>query len=249
MKVDRLREVACIYGFTRLEAAPSATESELDDITLAVRGASLGATPPWFPTVEQLGEGIFLHFASRAIASWVSDIGVTARAAVLKAGEALDAQRRSLPKPEHLCVAYWALHSLSHALMIELSLECGYPLSSLKERIYASKPGATPRHGLLVYTATSGGQGTLGGLSDMAKAVPRLLDRALEELAICSNDPVCLEHGPDDVHDDRHLHGAACHACLLVPETSCEARNGRLDRALLLIGSLDVPPLLNGGAG
>lgn len=29
------------------------------------------------------------------------------------------------------------------------------------------------------------------------------------------------------------LQGAACHACLLVPETSCEARNTRLDRGLL----------------
>ena len=27
---------------------------------------------------------------------------------------------------------------------------------------------------------------------------------------------------------------AACHACALVPETSCEHRNGLLDRALLV---------------
>jgi hypothetical protein len=35
-------------------------------------------------------------------------------------------------------------------------------------------------------------------------------------------------------HDDRTLHGAACHGCLLVAETSCEARNLFLDRALMV---------------
>jgi hypothetical protein len=30
------------------------------------------------------------------------------------------------------------------------------------------------------------------------------------------------------------LHGAACHGCLLISETSCEARNVSLDRALLI---------------
>ena len=67
----------------------------------------------------------------------------------------------------------------------------------------------------------------------MANQVPRLLDQALGRLTTCSNDPVCDEHRADDRHDGRHLHGAACHGCLLVPETSCEARNGRLDRRLI----------------
>ena len=116
-------------------------------------------------------------------------------------------------------------------------MDCGYPLSSLKERIYASRKGdETQRHGILIYTASAGGQGTLGGLSSMAARVPALMARAIEGLELCSNDPVCAEHRPDEPHDERHLHGAACHACLLVPETSCEARNGRLDRALLRAG-------------
>lgn len=244
VRVDRLREVACIYGFTRLEAAPSATESELDEIRLAVQGAPLGSGTTWFPAVEQLGEGIFMRFDSAKILEWSERPDVSAHAQLLRAGETQDARRRGLTSADHLGVAYWAIHSLSHALMIELSLECGYPLSALKERIYASKAGAPPRHGLLIYTATSGGQGTLGGLSDMAQHVPRLIERALDRLSTCSNDPVCSEHRPDDEHDDRHLHGAACHACLLVPETSCEARNGRLDR-ILLVGSDAVTGLFD----
>ena len=60
------------------------------------------------------------------------------------------------------------LHGLSHALMAEIALECGYPASALKERIYAlwdpARFGATGRFGILIYTATAGNQGTLGGL-------------------------------------------------------------------------------------
>ena len=35
---------------------------------------------------------------------------------------------------------------------------------------------------------------------------------------------------------------AACHSCLLLPETSCEFHNRYLDRALL-VGSVDDPAL------
>jgi hypothetical protein len=132
----------------------------------------------------------------------------------------------------HLGAAYWALHSLSHAFMAELAPECGYPLSSLKERSYSSGPAQPDRFGLLIYTSTAGGRGTLGGLSSMAERVGELLDRATKRLALCSNDPICAEHA--DGNEDYPLQGAACHACLLVPETSCESRNTRLDRGLLV---------------
>ena len=33
---------------------------------------------------------------------------------------------------------------------------------------------------------------------------------------------------------DDFLHGAACHGCLLISETSCEQQNDFLDRALVV---------------
>ena len=51
----------------------------------------------------------------------------------------------------------------------------------------------------------------------MAEGAGELLDRATNRLALCSNDPICAEHS--NVSDDYPLQGAACHACLLVPET------------------------------
>jgi hypothetical protein len=51
---------------------------------------------------------------------------------------------------------------------------------------------------------------------------------------LCSNDPVCAQHAPDDELDKRFLHGAACHGCLLIAETSCETFNNHLDRSLVV---------------
>jgi hypothetical protein len=85
----------------------------------------------------------------------------------------------------------------------------------------------------LIYTASAGAQGTLGGLVSIAPRFSEILNAALRRAEICSNDPICADHEPDGHTGDRATHGAACHSCLLVAETSCEARNLFLDRALL----------------
>ena len=95
--------------------------------------------------------------------------------------------------------AVYALpHSLSHALMTEIALDCGYPASALKERVYALPPTilAGPlRCGLLIYTATAGTQGTLGGLVEVADRFATVLEGALRRQEVCSSDPVCSETG------------------------------------------------------
>lgn len=230
VRVHRLREVTCLYGFTRLEPPPTSGEDELDEIQLAVNGADLARNVEWLPAIEQFGEGIFLHVAPEFVKRWLESKEIVAKALTLRDRERRDAIRFNRP-PKHRGAGYWALHSLSHAFMAELALECGYPLSSLKERIYSSGPAQADRFGILIYTSTAGGQGTLGGLSNMAERAGELLARATKRLALCSNDPICAEHSEGS--EEYPLQGAACHACLLVPETSCEARNTRLDRGLL----------------
>jgi hypothetical protein len=52
-------------------------------------------------------------------------------------------------------VRQWATESRPMtALMAELALECGCPLSSLKERVYASGVGQPDRFAILIYTST-----------------------------------------------------------------------------------------------
>jgi hypothetical protein len=130
---------------------------------------------------------------------------------------------------------YYLLHTFAHLLMTAISLECGYPGSSLRERIYAldAPPGGQRRFGVLIYTASTDAEGTLGGLVEAARRISHFVRKALELAALCSNDPICAHHTPGEL-DHAPLHGAACHGCVLVPETSCEQRNEFLDRALVV---------------
>ena len=125
---------------------------------------------------------------------------------------------------------YILLHSLSHLLITEMALECGYGASSIRERIYANPEIG---YGILLLTSTSGSEGTLGGLVDAGKRIVPYLERAFERAQLCSNDPFCSEHDPNHLFDIRPTHGAACHGCELIAETSCEQRNEFLDRALV----------------
>jgi MrfA Zn-binding domain len=234
--VHRLRAVTCLYGFTRLEPAPTMSEALLDDVQLAVEGAPLAENADWLPAMEQRGEGIFLKIAPSAIRGWLARDEVGARGDQLERG-ILRYRDRYGVEVERPGLPYVLLHSMAHALMEQIALECGYPLSSLKERVYAfavPRPDIPDRFGLLIYTASAGAQGTLGGLVEIANRIPEILNSALDRMRLCSNDPICADHDPSVAGDERSLLGAACHACLLVPETSCEARNVYLDRALLI---------------
>jgi len=110
------------------------------------------------------------------------------------------------------------------------SLECGYPASSLRERIYCLPDG---RCGVLLYTGSSDAEGTLGGLVMASRSIRRHVHRALEAGTLCSNDPICAFHVPEP-HDHQPLTGSGCHGCLLASETSCEQHNNFLDRALVV---------------
>jgi hypothetical protein len=235
--VHRLREVCCLYGFTRFEAAPTQNDGELEDVGLAVDGAPISRDADWLPAIEQYGEGVFIHFDDDIIEEWTGRPAVKDRWAKLAEGHARWTSLRGRTVPGGRGVVYTMLHSLSHALMTEIALDCGYPSSALKERVYAEanpkQPGQIDRCGILIYTATTGSQGTLGGLVAVATRISSVLKSAMERISLCSNDPVCADHEPASSADDRALHGAACHGCILIAETSCESRNLLLDRTLL----------------
>lgn len=237
--VHRLREVSCLYGFTRFEAAASEADGGIEDIRLTVRGAPISRDADWLPAVEQFGEGIFVHFHEGAMSEWLQSGETAQRDRKLLSGYGHWQRRFAAGQaPQYPGTPYVLLHSISHALMAEIALDCGYPASSLKERVYALSDsrtgGAFERCGILIYTASAGAQGTLGGLVATAPRFAQILRSALERLRICSNDPICADHEPDDRSGDRATHGAACHGCLLIAETSCEMRNLFPHRSLLV---------------
>ena len=237
--VHRLREVSCLYGFTRFEAAPTGSDGDIEDIQLSVRGAPISRDADWLPAIEQFGEGIFIHFDAAAIAEWLQNAATAVRNEKLLAGYGHWQKRFAGKAPAYPGTAYVLLHSISHALMAEIALDCGYPASSLKERVYALSSTRRwrrdrPAVGYLSIPRAPGAQGTLGGLVATSPRFAYILNSALDRLRICSNDPVCADHEPDDRSGDRATHGAACHGCLLIAETSCEMRNLFLDRSLLV---------------
>ena len=225
--VHRLREVTAQLGFTRFQDAAPDVDGEL---SLEVRRAALARETQWLPAIEHHGEGVFLGFSSAAIDDWMKRPKVIERGRVLAAAYMSWATARRIPKPMFPGLPYLLMHSLSHLLMQAVAMECGYAVTALSERIYTGAHG----HGILLYTGTTGSEGTLGGLVAIGRSIERSLAAALADGRLCSNDPICAEHDPRDPHADRHLHGAACHGCLLVAEPSCERRNEFLDRALVL---------------
>lgn len=228
---ERLREVNALVGFTRLRSVGESAPGEA-----RVRRASLATgAPTWVPATEVRGEGIFLKFDIDRLQKWEPTTPVRdRRAMLLRAHKEWRSARGLEPFEEDFPgLVYAMLHSLAHALMREFSLDCGYNAASIRERIYASRGGELQMAGILVYTAAPDSEGTLGGLVSLGRPqeLERLLRQALDRSRLCASDPLCSEHDPSR---DGTLHGAACHACLFAPETSCEMGNRYLDRSLIV---------------
>lgn len=228
--LERLREVNALVGFTRVEAPE---EFMSDDERPKM--ASLSRTPPtWVPASEVHGEGIFIRFDETRIREWEKLPAVKERAKKLESGHKGWRNARGLdPEKGFPGARYVMMHTFAHLLIREMALECGYNAASIRERIYSNDDPSSPMAGVLIYTAAADSDGTLGGLVELGDHdnLGRLIDQALKRAAVCSSDPLCSEHDPSE---DRSLHGAACHACSFVAETSCEVGNRYLDRAMLV---------------
>ncbi|HRI70483.1 MAG TPA: DUF1998 domain-containing protein, partial [Polyangium sp.] len=231
--LPRLTEVRALCGFTRFEQKSTDIDGELD---LGAEVARLDEPLTWLPAVENSGEGFFFSLDENALRSWEQDKpGVNRRDKLFKAGfRQWQNQRedRQGAKRDFAEARYILLHSLAHLLITAVSLECGYSASSIRERIYVGQGGA----GILLYTASPGAEGSLGGLVEVGRNLERYLQQALDLGRLCANDPVCAAHLPD--HEmgggDRYLEGASCHGCLLISEPSCERMNTYLDRTLVV---------------
>jgi hypothetical protein len=227
--VHRLREVIAQVGFTRFEAISPDIDGELE---MGVRRASMTRDDPhWLPAIENRGEGIFLQFNKEAVENWRQRKEVVRRGEMLERGHRVWAEEHKQSKRSFPGLPYILMHSLSHLMVTSVSLECGYPASSIRERIFAIPDVG---YGVLLFTATTDAEGTLGGLVQVGRRISEHLRNALELGELCSNDPVCAQHDPANPHERRFLHGAACHGCLLISETSCEQHNEFLDRALVV---------------
>lgn len=193
----------------------------------------------WLPAYTVYGEGIFLELREDRLRNWEKRPEVLKRIEHLQGTYSRTRTLRGLWDrlvPPRLLL----LHTLAHALMNQLTFDCGYSTASLRERFYVSNDQNEPMAGVLIYTSAGDSEGTMGGLVRMGKPdhLEVVVAKALRNARWCSADPVCMEldarggQGPDSCNL------AACHNCSLAPETSCEEFNKLLDRGLL-VGTLE----------
>jgi hypothetical protein len=234
--LEKLREVRALLAFTRIESKGDFADADYKDDG---RQTPLSRqSPTWLPASEVRGEGIFLRLKELALQSWEQQPAVRQLEQEFFSAHKVWRRMRKQNPPEagFPSIRFVLLHSMSHALMRQISLECGYTAASVRERLYCRTVGQEhgPMAGILIYTAASDSEGTLGGLVQLGQPVTlgRQIQNALESMRICGSDPLCAEHSP--VADGRAVHGACCHACLFAPETSCERGNRFLDRSTLV---------------
>lgn len=191
----------------------------------------------WLPGYEAVGEGIFLttngdiwHPPLRGASAknWKQGLE-EAKAKGLSNADNIHRGNLGF-NVFHPVFVWW--HTLSHLLVRALSVESGYSLASIRERIYLEVDETTgeARGGILLYTSGYGSDGTLGGLIALVPKFEHILGKAISMGETCSADPLCREQF---FIPGRHS-GAACYACSLISETSCEHRNLWLDRNVLL---------------
>ena len=231
--VKKLRVVTALTGFNRIE--PNR------DRYAPIKTSSIG----WLPATEVLGEGIFLALSQEAVENWLrqNSVVIQDRVKWIESRRKQLSARNRMISHEIVTPEFILLHSLSHLLIRTLTINCGYSTSALQERIYAAKPNDDQEAmlGLLIFTAASDSEGSLGGLVQQGKEtrfVSTLLE-ALEQSRWCSSDPLCIESTGQGM-DSLNL--GACHSCALLPETACETMNSFLDRGLVT-GTPENPEL------
>ncbi len=223
--VDKLKEIMVLTGFRRVNGESPTPP----DIT---------ADSDWRPAIELYGEGVFFTLDESLLRRWEANPAVVERTAAYR-------QRYpSAPLRADVCISsrFLLCHTLAHLMIRQIEATAGYAAAALKERIYCAD-GNAPMAGILIYVAVADERGSLGGVMELAapERFLRLLTATYESAQWCSLDPVC---GEQEGHGPGLLNGAACHACALIPETSCAYENVLLDRAYIK-GDAGLPSLMD----
>jgi hypothetical protein len=229
-EVPKITETRALVGFSRLLPKDVADRSILWK-------TEAGKYNSWLPANVVKGEGIFFEFNQNKLDNWAQQSDITNRLNPLmeRYSKFTDKTKRS---KKNITDKFLLLHTFAHFLIEELCFECGYSAASLRERIYVSEEPDTKMAGVMIYTANSDSEGSLGGLVRMASPdrIEPVLKKIIAKASWCSNDPVCMEHGSPDLagQGTEGLNLASCYACSLISETSCEEFNIFLDRAMLI---------------
>jgi hypothetical protein len=240
--VEKLRVSQVFLGFDRLEPSGKYGREAAQHALGQLYHTRPDEAASWLPGVENRGEGVYIEFNEEAIAAWI-EAGSTKQLLEERLTDdymsRLNDRRFMAPATglagtDGRCwtARYLLVHGFAHALINQFVFESGYGSSALRERLFVSADLRAPMAAMLLYTAGDS-EGTLGGLVRLGRQerLEHVIRNAIRRITWCSSDPVCSEvdaQAPDGTNK------AACHACLLLPETACETGNRGLDRAVLV---------------
>ena len=225
--VPKLKETRAFVGFSRLDAPNRRVSESKKELRLG--------NEEWLPAIEVYGEGIFFEFNEEKLTEWANKPNVKERIDILN--RSYHNAKFGINDSGNLRPEFILIHTFSHLLINQLSFDCGYGSSSIRERIYCEKTSNDLKmYGLLLYTASGDSEGSLGGLVRQGETgrIEDTILSAMENASWCTSDPVCIQsagQGPES------LNLAACHNCTLLPETCCEVGNRLLDRGTV-VGTL-----------
>ena len=241
--LEKLTVLNIFKGFTRLRPlmiddlafaeGVGLSGARLEEYKRIQRPCKADATRE-LPCSENRGEGIFIRFDDEKLFAWEQKDFVQQRMGMLNGNLENYAAQFGLTLPA-VSARYVLLHTLSHMLMNELAYDCGYNVASLSELIYCGDEDKQVMNGILIYTSSPDADVTMGGVAENGRPeyLPELLAKAYDRAKWCSSDPLCIESTGQGF---MGLNLAACHSCMVLPETCCENMNRYLDRALVVGG-------------
>ena len=252
--LDKIREVTTLTGFSRIWPYEKGSSTRIQTIRFnqneldAFKKDNKSVSPApqsdtelkWFPGIELFGEGIFLEFKPERVAAWEKDPEVIRRCkSIVSVGASLKRLPREREGIDFSLPRTILIHTFAHLLIKRISLSCGYSQASMRERVYScDTDSGRSLSGVVIYTVSPDSEGSLGGLVAQAakhKTLENHIDALMENIQICSQDPLCASH---DCTTTGNPWGASCHSCCQLSETSCEGlQNKLLDRWTLMGGN------------
>ncbi|WCN39177.1 DUF1998 domain-containing protein [Aneurinibacillus uraniidurans] len=228
-RVTKLKETIALTGFSRLSTRENEGGNQIGNGKKLLFKDPILPNNNWLPAYKVYGEGIFFTLNLEKLITWEqrTDVSRYFNKLITRIEKRGANVEDALLKPRNIL-----LHTLSHIIIDELALTCGYNSASLRERLYFNEDQC----GTLIYTSSGDVDGTFGGLVRMGKKERffPIVGKAIDKARWCSSDPVCSEIGKISGQGVNNFNGAACHSCSYLPETSCELRNLFLDRTLLI---------------
>ncbi|NGF76543.1 DUF1998 domain-containing protein [Fluviicola sp. SGL-29] len=235
-KMDKIKITSVQTSYTRQEPISSNSILEDEDSEKITKESivkkftsAYGKTAKYLPATESFGEGIFFEFDDEILNKWVqNNPKIQERISILIGNK--QQFESTFSKDFELTPKYVMIHTFSHLIIKELEYLCGYPSTSIQERLYIDEE--LGMNGVLIYTI-AGSEGSYGGITSIANddKIGKLIESAMIRAMDCATDPICYHTHGQGV---ANLNLSACFSCTLLPETSCEEFNCYLDRRILV---------------